>query len=260
MRRFNPDRLPVLTKSVYVSQQKWVEKNWKDTLKENSRDIEKLLSKVCVFDFWKSELDNKYEVAKILMPEIFMEANLSVHYACMGLYKQAHACLRAQLETVLRLVYFSTHSVEFGWWHGGKDEYFKKKDVWVDNYQYFRRIEEVKHFHAKCKDNGDSVNLFNDVGRLYGKLSAYVHSGKLSFQTTPDRFSPKYKKSNFNIWAKSFRDCQKCINAILILGFPKDFKNIRSLNNKKDILRVVEDSKYKRGFRVSLNLRFRGRI
>ena len=260
MKRFNPNRLPALTKSVYVSQQKWVEKNWKDTLKDNEREIERLLNKVCVFDIWKSALDNKFEVSKIMMPEIFMEANLSVHYACMGLYKQAHACLRAQLETTLRLVYFSTHSVEFGWWQGGKEKYFiGKQDVWADSYQYFKKLEEVINFQRKCKENGDSFDLFKDVGRLYGKLSSYVHSGKVSFQTTPDRFSPKYKKSNFNIWAKSFLDCQKYINAILILGFSKDFKII-GLNNKKDILRVVEERKYKRGLRASLNLKFRGRI
>jgi hypothetical protein len=245
---------------MYVSQQKWGEKNWKDALKIHARrDIEDLLEKINVFDLWGDMLIQKHTVAKYLIPEIFTDSYLSIHFACMGLYKQANVCLRAQLETALRLVYFSTHPVEFGWWFTGKDDFFKKKDVWSEDFYYFRRLVEIEEFQQKCKENGDAINVFSEVGQLYSKLSRYVHSSVSSFQTSPQRFTPKYKKAEFGKWLKCFKETQKYICLVLILGFANDFKTA-SLPVKKRILKVTEENKIKKGLRQLLGLKFRGRV
>lgn len=259
MKRFNINNIPPLTKNMYEGQQRWIERNWKDTLKKHHRRIEAALEIIGIFDSWKEMLNTKYpEAVKGLMPEIYMDSYMSVHFSCMGLYKQAHVCLRAQLENVLRLVYFATHPVEFRWWDIGND-YFKKKDVWMDDYHYFRQLEEVKEFQKKCADDESKINLLNHIGRLYSKLSQYVHSSKLSFQTTPDRFSPKYKKEEFGKWNTNFVDTQGYINTLLVLGFANEFKLAR-LNMKKRILRTIRNDRFKRGLRKSLGLRFKGRI
>jgi len=260
MRKFDEYSLPSLTKSMYVSQQKWLEKNWKDALKIHARrNIEGLLEKINVFDLWGDMLTDEYAVAKTLIPEIFTDAYLSIHFACMGLYKQANVCLRAQLETALRLVYFSTHPVEFGWWSSGKDEFFKRRDVWADDFVYFRRLDEVDKFQRVCDANKDKINVFDKVGHLYSGLSKYVHSSALHFQTDPQRFAPKYKKAEFGKWLKSFKETQKYICLVLILGFANDFK-AASLPVKKRILKVTEESKIKKGLRQLLGLKFRGRV
>lgn len=258
MRTFNVNRLPELTRSTYESQQRWGDKNWKDTLKKHYKEIEKLLQKIGVFDSWKNILGNKYgKVAGELVPEIFLDAYISVHFACMGLYKQANICLRTQLETALRLVFFSMHPVEFKWWYESNEWYrgsLRTKDVWGDGYRYFEQLETVKKFDKIC--NG---KLFNSIRRIYKILSRYVHSGVLSFQTTPVRVSPKYKIDAFRKWRDNFRDVQDYVNTIFSLGFADEFQGV-SLNNQKKILKVVRNDKFKRGLRKSLGLKFRGRI
>ena len=260
MARFNLNKLPELTKSMYESQLKWNDKNWKDSIKNHHKEIEKLLEKVEVFDSWQHILESKYKnITKELIPEILMDSYLSVHFACMGLYKLANISLRTQLETSLRLVFFSTHPVEFNWWYSGKDEYFKKKAVWGEQYTYFTRLDEVKDFQAKCKESGNKVDLFDDIRILYGKLSQYVHSGVHSYLTTPERVSPKYRKDELGKWIKNFKETQKYINTVLTLGFADEFKSAK-LDKKKKILKAIENDKFKTNLRKSLGLKFRGRI
>jgi len=256
MKTFDENRLLELTKIMYEIQQKWSDKNCKETLRIHHREIEKLLQKTQVFATWKSKVANKYKVAKELIPEIFMDAYISIPFACMGLYKQANVCLRAQLETALRLVYFSTHPVEFKWWYEGSAWYLeaKSKDVWGIEYKYFRQLEEVKNF-----EKASNFGLFDNIKNFYKVLSKYVHGGVASFQTSPNRISPKYIKGEFNKWVANFRKVQKYVNTVLILGFSETFK-ASGADIQRKILKVVENDKCKTGLRQSLGLRIRGRI
>src|SRR5574342_13285 len=148
MNTFKADKLPKLTKIMYESQQRLNKKNWEDTLKANNSEVEKLLEMVSIFDTWRNKLECKYgNPAGDLIKETFMDSYMSIHFACMSLYKQAHVSLRAELETVLRLVYFSSHRVEFKWWRDDKD-YFKSKHVWGDNYDYFMQLDEIHTFNS----------------------------------------------------------------------------------------------------------------
>ncbi|MBA7524866.1 hypothetical protein ES705_17011 [subsurface metagenome] len=258
MKVFKVHKLPQLTKSTYESQQRWIDKNWQDTLKKHYRETEVLLNKIGIFDVWKNMLSSKYgQVVNELMPEIFMDAYISLHFACMGLYKQAYVSLRAQQETVLRLVYFSTHPVEFNWWHSGSGwyrDFLRTRDVWGEGYVYFEQLDQVKNFERVCK-----FKLFNIVKSKYKGLSIYVHSGVGSFQTTPARFSPKYKLGDFKKWVSSFKEVQSYINIILILGFALEFKGVR-VNIQRKILKAIDKIKYKQGLRKSLGLKIKGRI
>lgn len=259
MAKFNIDRLPRLARSMFESQSKWGDKNWKDTLKFHAREINTLLDDMSIFDLWKKTLGDGYgKVGQNLLPEIYMDVYVSVHFACLGLYKQSHVCLRAELENALRLVYFAVHPVEYGWWRSGKD-FFKKKDVWADNYRYFRQLDEVQKFQQACKNDGHKVDVFDAVKNLYGKLSQYVHTGPTTFITTPDRFAPKYRKPEFGKWLNAFKETQKCINLILVLGFTEDFKKL-TLPKKKGILKKTGDKKVKKGLRKSIPVKFVGAI
>jgi hypothetical protein len=259
MAKFNFDRLPPLARSMFESQSKWADKNWKDTLKLHSRQINTLLDDMSVLDLWKKTLGDGYgKVGQNLLPEIYMDVYVSVHFACMGLYKQSHVCLRAELENAMRLVYFSVHPVEYGWWCSGRD-FFKKRNVWDENYRYFRQLDEVQQFQQACKQDGATVNVFDSVKRLYGKLSQYVHTGPTAFLTTPDRFAPKYREPEFRKWLSAFRNTQNLINLIFVLGFTEDFRKL-ALPKKKDILKKTGDSKVKRGLRKCIPVRFAGAI
>ena len=257
MKKFDENKLPPLAKIMYVSQQKWGQENWKATLTAHARGINILLESICVFDSWKKILSTKYgKVAKELIPEIFMDSYMSVHFACMGLYKQANICLRAQLETSLRLVYFSTHPVEFKWWCEGKDWYLdpKFKDVWGPGYLYFEMLEEVECFDKTC-----SPKLFSRIKTFYKTLSQYVHGSVRSFQTNPSRISPKYKIDEYRNWETNLKNVQKYANTVLILGFAEVFKT-QNTTVQRDILKIIKDRDYTKGLRKSLKLRIRGRI
>ncbi len=254
MAKLNPNSLPELTKSMFLGQQKWSASNWDDTLKKHSRDVEKLLNKIKIFDLWKEILETKYGgVSNELIPEIIMDAYISVHFACMGLYKQANVCLRAQLETALRLVHFSTHSIEFKWWRDGSVD-LGGQEWWGKGYDYFCRLEEIKAF-----EKASNQMLFNAVKKIYKILSRYVHSEVPSFQTTQFRLSPKYRIDSYKKWSDNFKEVQDCINTLFSLGFSVEFK-ARNTNDQKKVLRIIRFEKFKKGLRKSLLLKFKGRI
>lgn len=257
MRKFNLNNLCKLTKTVYEHQQKWVNRNWETTLAAHNREINVFLERIDVFDLWKGLLKGKFNKAiEELIPEIFIDCYMSVHFASMGLYKQAHVCLRAQLETTLRLVYFSTHQIEFNWWYNGNRWYLDTgaKDVWGHEYKYFEQLENIKIFEKKC-----GAELFKNLRNLYKTLSQYVHTSAQSFQTRTDRISPKYNIDEFKKWATNFRETQKYVNTILILGFAEMFKS-QGVDTQRKMLKAVENGKYKDGIRKSLGLRIRGRV
>lgn len=254
MRTFKVDKLPNLTKIMYESQQKLNTKNWEDTLKTNPSEIEKLLMMVSIFDIWRTILERKYgDVARDLIKETFMDSYMSIHFACMALYKQAHVSLRTELETALRLVYFYSHPVEFKWWREDKD-YFKGKHVWGDNYNYFMHLDEIQAFNSRIRGQ-----LFADIEKTYKTLSKYVHGSFPAFQTTIQGVAPVYKVGEFNKWVSRFKDVQKYVNTVFALGFAGDFKSLGADNQRK-ILKVVGNTTYKNGLRQSLGLRLKGRI
>lgn len=253
MKTFKADKLPNLTKIMYDSQQKLNTKNWEDTLKSNPQKVETLLEMVSVFDTWRTSLSAYGDVTRDLIKEAFMDAYMSIHFACMALYKQAHVSLRTELETALRLVYFSSHPIEFKWWKDDKD-YFKGKHAWGENYTYFMHLEEIHSFNAKLK-----IQLFNDVETTYRKLSKYVHGSFPAFQTNIGGVAPTYKVGEFGKWADTFKDVQKYVNTVLALGFVNEFKSMGAINQRK-ILRVIANTSYKKGLKQTLGLRLRGKI
>jgi len=255
MKEFDSNRLLPLTRSMFEGQQKWSDRNWKETLSKHYRSIEKLVEKTQVFAIWKKRLGARYhDVAKELIPEIFMDAYMSIDFACMGLYKQANICLRAQLETTLRLVYFSTHQVEFKWWQSGSEWYLGDKDVWGKGYIYFELLTEFKDYDGARKDK-----LFGRIRIFYKLLSHYVHSSVGTFQTKPNKISPKYEPDEFRKWKSNFNDVQKFVNVILALGFAETFK-ASDISIQRKILKTIETRNYKDGLRKSLKLRIPGRI
>lgn len=256
MRSFNIDNLKSPLNEVYETQHEWSDRNWQESLKRHNKELNRLLEKIDLFDIWSNKLQND-KVAKSLIPEIFMDAFMSFHLGCMGLYKYANACLRSELETALRLVYFSTHPVEFGWWCDGSEWYKGKgKDVWGMGYEYFEQLNTVKDFD---KDLPDQKKLFNKIKKIYQDLSQYVHSGKFGFQT-PFKFSPKYNIQEFKKWFNNYNEIQQYVNIIIALGFEEKFKGMRG-NDQSKILRIgLYNRDYKKRLKDIFKLKIRGRI
>lgn len=242
----NLSNLPSNLRVLHESQKKWRDKAWETTLSSHKDELEKMLEKINLFDIWSDGLQNN-EAIKRLLPEIFMDGYMSIYFAGCGLYKYANICLRSQLETALRLIYFSTHPIEFDWWCNGNTSYrsgLANKDVWGEGYLYFQELKYVQLFEEKCSDGH---RLFRDgkkVSNIYRKLSTYVHSGMFSFQTKPDEFSPQYKIEDFKHWCSNLNEIQEYINILLILAFLKEFKQMRASDRNK-ILDVVITTKYK---------------
>jgi len=237
--------LPSSLRVMHESQKKWRYEAWEATLNNHKNELEKMLDKINLFDIWSDGLQNN-EAVKRLLPEIFMDGYMSIHFAGYGLYKYANSCLRSQLETALRLIYFSTHPIEFNWWCNGSASYrsgLGNKDVWGEGYLYFQGLEYVKQFEGKCSEGQRLFGGSKKVSNIYKKLSTYVHSGMFSFQTKPDEFSPRYKIQDFKHWRSNFNEIQEYINILLILSFFKEFKQIRGSDRNK-IIQVAITTKY----------------
>jgi len=235
--------LPTLTKAMFNSQKKWSKNNWNSALEKHCSDTENLLEKINIFDIWSNALQDS-EPTKKLIPEIFVDAYIAIHFACMGLYKYAYVCLRSQLETGLRLVYFSAHSIEFRWWLDGNEWYRSglQKDVWGEGYNYFANLEFIKKFD---KELGKNKTLFASVKNSYSKLSRYVHSSPESFQTKPGSISPKYNIGQFRIWLAMSNEILTYINVIFILSFYDKFKDFSATQQKTILEKGVGNKKYK---------------
>lgn len=247
MPRFKISDLSDETKIMHDSQKIWRNRNWKTTLGKHEGEIKELIEKINLFDIWSNKLRD-VPAAKILIREIFMDAYVSIHFASYGLYKYAHTCLRSELETALRLVYFSTHKTEFKWWFEGNEWYREKlnwPDVWGRGYDYFKQLDEIKKFEDLCEDN---KKLFGGkhtgVSRVYKKLSRFIHSGAEQFQTRTDRVSPTYDSEKFIEWRETYDKVQIYIHIILSLGFPKEFKGMQPAKRNK-ILDIGMNTDYK---------------
>jgi len=248
--------LPNETKKMHESQKIWRRRNWQKTLKEHKDSIEKIISIINLFDIWSNKLQ-VFPAAKMLIREIFMDSYISIHFANYGLYKYAHMCLRSELETTLRLVFFSTHPVEYQQWLQDKHLYrteYNYPDVWGRGYIYFRHLSEIELFESKCDE---TKRLFASrkvgIGKLYSELSKFIHSGAQHFQTRSDRVSPRYDVNEFNKWCKTHETAQIYIHVILALGFPKEFKGMTSTKSDK-ILNIGISTYYRDKVKESLGL------
>lgn len=248
--------LPPNTKTMYESQEKWRTKASEGTLLAHKDEIEDLLEKANLFDLWSNSLQGS-EAARRLIPEIFMDAYMSIHFACYGLYKYANVCLRSQLETTLRLIYFSTHPVEFEWWRAGNEWYragLRTRDVWGEGYGYFEQLENVKKFEERCDEGQRLFQHAKKVTKIYQTLSTYVHSGVFSLQTKPDQFSPRYKIDEFSKWKSNFKEIQSYIHALLVLGFSKEFKKMSQVNQERVVGVGIESSHHREKLKEVIGL------
>jgi len=239
---FNENDLAAETKSMHLSQERWRNKNWKETLQSHGSDIEKLMVKISFFEKWENVLQ-KDLVFKLLIPEIYIDAWTSIHLACFGMYKYANMSLRSELENSLRLIFFCTHPTEFSWWMNGNENYGKRRQsshVWGNSYEYFQELETIKKLKNLCGKNNKSLFEGKDsIGKIYNKLSKSIHSGVGHFQTSPDRMTPKYRKGEFNQWKDSFTIVQENINTLLVTQFFKEFKKLTDLEKSEVLKKVI---------------------
>ena len=228
-------------KGLYKTFELWNKSNWESTLSNHDEEMKNLLDKLNLFSIWTDTLSYN-DVATKLLPEIFYDSYMAIHFAAMGLYRYANMCLRSELETTLRLVYFSTHPVEFRWWNNGKEPYeiTGKNHVWGSDYNYFIHLEKVSEFNSKCTEK-----LFDKVKKSYKKLSSYVHTSSRAFQTSPGSISPKYEIGFFRGLKSEFIDIQDYIHIILILAFFDEFKSASKRNRDEIIENGINYQPYK---------------
>ncbi len=244
---FKVKDLPELTKSIHQGQARWRVKNWKKTLSTHGSELDDLLKKISVFSKWRNKLQQSV-AAKKLFPEIFIDAFSSVHLACFGLYKYANMCLRSELETTLRLIFFSTHLVEFNWWLKDKyvfrDIYSQANDVWGPGYIYFKNLDNVQKFEIGCENGKQLFSEGSKLKKMYGTLSHFIHSGAGQFQSRPSGFIPAYKLDEFQQWHSRCNDAQTYINILLALTFSEEFKEMTP-TSRNAILDVGIGDEYK---------------
>jgi hypothetical protein len=137
----------------YSTFEKWSKKCWQTTLSSHKKEIQNISKKPPFFDFWTNILSDN-AVALHFFPEIFFDSYMSIQFACMGLYKYAIMCLRSELESTLKLIYFSDHPIEFKWWINGNeiDGITSKRNVWGEGYIYFQNLDNIKLFNSKFND------------------------------------------------------------------------------------------------------------
>jgi hypothetical protein len=225
----------------------WRKRNWQRTLSKHTAEIEELLKKLNSLDIWFNQLQGD-NIAKELIPEMWMDGYASITFAGMSLYKYANMVLRSSLETALRFVYFSKHPVEFEWWKRGSRWYqdYNWNDVWGKRYEYFEKLELFRKFEQECspdkalfkKDKG------NCLSKLYDSLSGSIHTRAGRFQTSPSAFSPRYTEEKYRQWAGYFIKTHTYVNILFALGFHNEFNSMRPTDSTK-ILDIGIGSDYK---------------
>jgi hypothetical protein len=219
--------LPENTQSMHRTQARWRNRNWKDSLKNHSGEIERLLTIITLFDFWKNRLP-KDNATKSLFKEIYADANMSIHLSCFGLYKNSYMSLRSEFETALRLIYFSNHPFEFELWQNGDEkwaeELLRTRDVWGQGFRYFAyipkfvQLEDSLPAHLRLILKSDKPRL----REVYSTLSKHVHSGG-PFLQTKLRLSPKYNLVEFTGWCEMFMNVQRYVSILLATCFSDQF-------------------------------------
>jgi hypothetical protein len=235
--KFSPEM-----KEFYKTYEKWSDKCWQTTLSSHEKEIQNLSKKQQFFDFWTDTLSDN-PVAVHFFPEIFFDSYMSIQFACMGLYKYAIMCLRSELESTLKMIYFSDHPVEFNWWVNGVeiDGITSKKHVWGDGYTYFQNLDNIKLFNSKFNDKSQ---LINNIKTIYSAYSKYVHTSAKSFQTSQRNIIPKFDLKDFKGWVAKFETTQEYIHVLLILTYFEKFK-LADPKDRDELIKIcVTDSNY----------------
>jgi|GEM_PF-2499532 len=251
MARINVNNLPRLLKNVHTAQKKWRQQNYEQSIVEFKDENEKILEIMNFYGKWKGHFHGK-KIAEKMIPEIFMDGLTSMHFALLGLYKYANMCLRSQLETALRLIYFIDHPREYGWWLNSNEWYksVRQNYVWGEDFSYFKQIDFINKFDKDCEgkkkiyspsSSGKTGDLLKDI---YGKLSKSIHTSAQHFQTSTGKFSPKYSKPRMEEWIKSCKDLQCYILISLILSFPNEFKKMSPTEKNMILTKGVVDQDY----------------
>jgi hypothetical protein len=231
MKRLVLKDLGEATRLIYENQRDWSRNNWHKSLNEHALDIEQLLDQLSALDIWNSKLQS-VTAAKELIPEVWMDNYISITLANMGLYKHANMSLRSALETGLRLIYFSTHSTEYGWWKTGlrfgQDE---RNDVW-GGFDYFATL--FVDFEQLCANDDMDLFKFNRklVIELYKNLSGSIHTHAKRLQTMTG-YSPKYNGSKYTEWKDFFCQTNTYLNIMLTLAFAGHFKKMQMRDKSK---------------------------
>lgn len=222
---FRIEDLTDRTRILYDIQKTMREDIFERILSSQMSEIEDMLLKSNVYSLWGNILQEKL-IAQMI-PEIFIDSNSSILFGCFGLFKYAYMCMRSELETALRLVFFRDHPMEFKWWLVGKIWWpgGNSSHVWGKDYTYFRSLEKIKMFDDACLQ-GHSLfkEKNNKIKRSYKLLSNYIHTGAKNFQTSPNRISPSYNLGKFNIWVETWKTVESQVNILLALGFYEELK------------------------------------
>lgn len=220
------------------------------TLQSHNEDIQLVVEKLNLISLW-GDILSENDTAKFFLPEIFSDAHNSANFAGMGLYKYSNMCLRSELESVLRLIFFSTHPVEFDWWKHNKNQtHLGKKHVWGDDYSYFNCLTNIATFNSTSR-----VNIVNEIKGTYRILSSYVHTSSSTFQTKSG-IAPRYELGKFRAWLKTFIEIQEYLHILFILSFYESFCEASKSDkdsvaskgiNKEPHKRAIEEQFYKTG-------------
>lgn len=239
--------LGIETRNMHKYQAVWRNRNWQKTLSKHGAEIEEFLGRLNTLDIWLNKLQC-HKTAKELIPEMWMDGYVSITFGGMGLYKYANMALRSSLETALRLVYFSKHTIEFDWWKKESRWYldYNWNDVWGKRYEYFEKLELFKEFEQECApDKGlFKKDAGNCLGKLYDSLSGSIHTRAGRFQTSPSTFSPKYVEEKYRHWMDYFVKTHTYINVLFALGYHDELKSMRTADSAK-ILDVGIGTEYK---------------
>ena len=249
MDRFKIDDLPPLVKTVHNAQKKWRKQNWEMSIIDQDDDIERVLEILNIYGKWKNKFHGD-KIAEKIMPEIFTDGINGLHFALLGLYKYANMCLRAQMESALRMIYFINHKIEYEWWLNDNEWYInvKQKYVWGSDFIYFKQLSKINAFDQQCVNDKRIYSGNNKKGNLlkglYSQLSKSIHTSADYFQTSTGRYSPKYDKEKFQEWIKNCNDLQCYIMISLILAFPHIFKEMTPTEQNHILNKAIIDPNY----------------
>ena len=105
----------------------------------------------------------------------------------------------------------------------------------------FKRInsQEIQHFGNYCRQNKWLLKGHNPrLKSIFSKLSKHVHSVGPYLQTRHGSLSPKYYQSEFDSWLEVFKDVQRYVNILLVLGFPEKFEKM-TVTEQNQILDIA---------------------
>lgn len=200
----------------------------KTTLIDNKDKIEEISAGQAHFSNWFFIIEKKTSSkATFILWEIAQDFETSFMLAIMGNYKYAIQTLRNCLETTFNFIYYFDHPIEFEWWLDGEED-SKYGHELLDRY-YFK-FDNFKRYDKH-------TNFKSEIRRLYNGLSKYIHSRPKNFQS---KEKIKYNTGKFNQWMDYYKYVNETCNILMILRFPKYFKDIK---DKDWILEYIPSKK-----------------